>query len=451
LNYELNSNFTNIIHPSSFDPNYILFFKVPFKSNHLKKEDSMRSQIRSIIAGITIMLCFFAFNGAWGGEGQKSKIPQKDIIGSWKTSNQLITLEFKPNGGFIYQEELKGEKNKIKKKIESDETPFTDANHLIGVWVIPPKIYEVRVYTDHLILKDKQGKEIQFLRVKQNATVTSIANKESDKNSKRKFPHEKTEKMINTHTKSTEPKDELPKLIQKSKHKDKNVRKDAIEELGDIRDPRAIEALVLALGDEDGQLRVQASMKLWDIGRPAVEPLIAALQGPLPKVYCKAAQTLGLIRDPRAIDPLIEALSYDKIFRWCAEQALLGIGKPAVERLTQELKSKNPNIKASAARILADMSPPAEEPLIEALQNGEIIVIGGAYKFYIKKGIKSSVPLLIEALNTSGDKSMAEAYLNSGNTKLSNAAIDWAKSHGYRVNSLPGYGGVGRAKWGKNQ
>jgi adenylate cyclase len=292
-----------------------------------------------------------------------------------------------------------------------------------------------------------KSKKIKF----QNSSVTAIGSKKADKNPEQKFAHKNTEKMTDAYTKSSEPTDSLSKLIQKSKHKDENVRRDAIEELGNIRDPRAIEALVFALGDEDEQLKVQASMILWDIGKPAVEPLINAIQSPLPKVHCKAAQTLGLIKDPRAIDPLIEALSYNKVVRWCIEQALSGIGKPAVGRLTQKLKSNDPIIKASSARILAEMYPPAEEPLIEALHNKDIIVIAAAYKFYIEEGIKDSLPHLVKALNTSGDKSMAEAYLNSGNNQLRSAAIDWAESHGYRVNNFPGSGVGGRTKWGKNQ
>jgi hypothetical protein len=55
----------------------------------------------------------------------------------------------------------------------------------------------------------------------------------------------------------------------------------------------------------------QAKRQLIAIGRPAVQPLIEALQHRNPRVRIEAADALGYLGDPRAVDPLIEALGDD--------------------------------------------------------------------------------------------------------------------------------------------
>lgn len=51
----------------------------------------------------------------------------------------------------------------------------------------------------------------------------------------------------------------------------------------------------------------KASDALFQIGAPAVEPLIAALKDANPDVRGNAAYALGLIKDPRAVEPRIGA------------------------------------------------------------------------------------------------------------------------------------------------
>lgn len=64
----------------------------------------------------------------------------------------------------------------------------------------------------------------------------------------------------------------------------------------------------------------------------------------------------------------------------------------------------------------------------------------------IKLGIEGSEEELIEVLNSRGNKTMAEDFLNSGSSKLSNAATDWAKRHGYTIITVPG---GPRISWGR--
>ena len=93
--------------------------------------------------------------------------------------------------------------------------------------------------------------------------------------------------------------------------KDPDVRKFAVDILGDIRDPRSTAHLISGLRDADENVRVAAAEALGKGGdRRAVEPLIVCLsasdQGWLDYA---AAEALGEIGDERALAPLLGALA----------------------------------------------------------------------------------------------------------------------------------------------
>ena len=115
-------------------------------------------------------------------------------------------------------------------------------------------------------------------------------------------------------------------LIKELKDKDRNVRSCAVTVLGNIGDPRAVEPLIQALQDKDSDVQRNAREALEKIGKLAVEPLIQALKHENSKVIrWSAAWALGYIGDPRAIEPLIQALE-DEDVRVAAAGALVEIG-----------------------------------------------------------------------------------------------------------------------------
>ncbi|MDH4161885.1 MAG: HEAT repeat domain-containing protein [Nitrospirota bacterium] len=92
--------------------------------------------------------------------------------------------------------------------------------------------------------------------------------------------------------------------------RDADVRKFAVDILGDIRDPRAVPHLINGLHDHDENVRVAAAEALGKIrDRRAVDPLVACLasseEGWLDYA---AAEALGEIGDDRALKPLLAAL-----------------------------------------------------------------------------------------------------------------------------------------------
>jgi len=63
----------------------------------------------------------------------------------------------------------------------------------------------------------------------------------------------------------------------------------------------------------------------------------------------------------------------------------------------------------------------------------------------IRRGDESRIPELVELLNTYGDVTLTEDYLNCGQPDLNDAGRTWAYNHGYDITS--GYGS-NRARWG---
>jgi HEAT repeat protein len=226
-------------------------------------------------------------------------------------------------------------------------------------------------------------------------------------------------------------------------------RMSAVSALGKIEDPQAIRAVYLALkdeglyesaknallkvdgayaigpsiealGDENEQVRFWADIVLQQIGVQAVDYLMAALKDENPDVRKSAALQLGQLKDQRAIEPLLIAVKDENLeVRRAALYSLLGFGD---------------------AR--------ADEPIMTALKNEDLAFIAEFYDIFIRKGVNGSEPVLIKALDQYGTKTMAEDFLNCGNSLLVEAATTWAKTHGFTITQVSGSGGPG---WGINR
>jgi HEAT repeat protein len=175
------------------------------------------------------------------------------------------------------------------------------------------------------------------------------------------------------------------------------VRRAAAEALGQIGDPRAVEALTSALDDESAAARQAAAEALGQIGDPdAVEPLIGALNDQNAKVRVAAAAALdGLAWSPdrgatgaaywvakgqwkkcvkiAAIEPLIAVLRDDRVMEIRdapATRTLVKIGARAGGPLIGSLNDQNGNVRQAAAEALGQIGDPrAVEPLIGVLND----------------------------------------------------------------------------------
>jgi HEAT repeat protein len=118
---------------------------------------------------------------------------------------------------------------------------------------------------------------------------------------------------------------ELIKALDYPKHW--RVRRDAAEALGEIGDPDAVEPLIGVLRDDNPSVRMSAAEALGQIGDVrAVEPLIAARKEASWSVRRAAAEALGRIGDPDATDALTAALEdHDSNVRRAATESLEAI------------------------------------------------------------------------------------------------------------------------------
>jgi DEAD/DEAH box helicase domain-containing protein len=145
-------------------------------------------------------------------------------------------------------------------------------------------------------------------------------------------------------------KGDVPGLIKALRYKgDSRVRWASVQALSEIADSRAVEPLIVALGDADKDVRSEAALALGKISdRRAVEPLIVTLGDREKDVRIAGALSLGRIGDPRAIGPLTTAVDQDPHdwVRLAAGQALedLGVsgmvGRAQSRRLLAELRAE---------------------------------------------------------------------------------------------------------------
>lgn len=105
--------------------------------------------------------------------------------------------------------------------------------------------------------------------------------------------------------------DVVDDLMDGLSNSDKNIRKNCAKALGEISNPKSIDALIKALSDGNKWVRRESSSALSKMGSDAVEPLIQCLDDVDWRVKGAAAWALGSIKDERAIEPLFKLLNED--------------------------------------------------------------------------------------------------------------------------------------------
>lgn len=135
---------------------------------------------------------------------------------------------------------------------------------------------------------------------------------------------------------------------------DPQVRQYAAYLLGKAHNPRAIQPLIEALADFDKSVREQATLSLSRIGKAAVEPLSEAMKEPKWETRYRAAEALGKIADEKAVKPLIQGLKDNRDHvRYMAAKGLKELGdSDAIEPMIILLKDENRYVRMMAVRAL---------------------------------------------------------------------------------------------------
>ncbi len=162
-------------------------------------------------------------------------------------------------------------------------------------------------------------------------------------------------------------KDEIDIQIDLLQDTDWVVRQEAVITLGEMGDERCIEPLVRCLRDGDWQVREAAVEAVAMIGSPAVDMLLRYIRDWDSRKY--AIKTMGKINDERVLDPLISMLKNDE-FKDDATRALSELGQPAVEKLIIALEDKDEFVRKQSILALGEIKDPeAVEPLIKNLKD----------------------------------------------------------------------------------
>jgi HEAT repeat protein len=224
--------------------------------------------------------------------------------------------------------------------------------------------------------------------------------------------------------------------------KDPNIENRQVyaRDLGDSKDPRAVEPLIQALNDTNSQVREEAARSLGKLNDSrAVEPLIQALKDNNSDIRTNAAEALGKIKDPKAEEAL-GAYQINKV------NVLVEQGEATtedVEKYIQDLKDENSTVREIAAldlRLIKDPDHRSVEPLIEALNDKEIQVrlraadtlgeIGDARAVDpLIRSLKEDSNSLVKgsaarALGTIGDVKAVEPLIDSLNIKSTHSDCD---------------------------
>ena len=107
-----------------------------------------------------------------------------------------------------------------------------------------------------------------------------------------------------------------------------------------------------------GPLEEKARDALVKIGKPAIVPLLAALEGPDPMTKAGAARALGLLRPPEAIRPLIDVVASKGDYECTkAFEALIAYGEVARPTLKAAMKDPKLNLmgRGAAAALLMNL------------------------------------------------------------------------------------------------
>jgi HEAT repeat protein len=211
----------------------------------------------------------------------------------------------------------------------------------------------------------------------------------------------------------------LAPLITSLVNRDWIVRMHAAKALGRIKDSSAIEPLIPLLQDKVKAVREEATVALAAIGDAALPSLLEALKHSEWLVRLHAIEALGKMRSPAAVEPLLSALfnDHDQAVREDAVRALGQVGDGrAVEFLVTVMKE--PGLRPLAVEALGHIGDPRAVPvLIQILQgvnrpegsrvvagcgdswDEEMVTKGAAVRALGTIGDDAAIPSLLKALD----------------------------------------------------
>ncbi|MCX8207391.1 MAG: HEAT repeat domain-containing protein [Methanothrix sp.] len=117
------------------------------------------------------------------------------------------------------------------------------------------------------------------------------------------------------------------RLIEATRDKNMLVRSNAVSILATRDGPEVVEALIQAMRDDDHIVRSNAMVRLSERGAAILDRVLDALQDRDENIRAGAAWLLGELKDPRAIEPLKNAMKDENVIvRIQARASLMAMG-----------------------------------------------------------------------------------------------------------------------------
>lgn len=204
--------------------------------------------------------------------------------------------------------------------------------------------------------------------------------------------------------------DSVAEHIAALRDEDWAIREEAAAALGLLKDPRAVHPLVSALRDSDRAVREAAVSALTEIGEPSVTVLVGCLADEDLTVQEAASAILAKIGDVRAVEPLIVSLrNRDWIVRMHAAKALGRIREPvALDSLVPLLRDKVKAVREEAAVALVAIGQSSLPVLLKALSHDEWLVRLHAVEALGKLKSPEAVEPLLSLLFNDSDSAVRE-------------------------------------------
>ncbi len=152
--------------------------------------------------------------------------------------------------------------------------------------------------------------------------------------------------------------------------KDPEIQLEAVDALGLLKDPRAVDPLVAAIGPLGPPAHGRIAVALGRIGdERAFKPLLHLASRPISPERLAVIRALGDMADPRLAEPLAKIFTAgDGPTRGAAVEALRKIGSPAIPHLTEVIKVASDQIHLFTAEALGLIGDPrAVSPLVGLL------------------------------------------------------------------------------------
>jgi HEAT repeat protein len=168
----------------------------------------------------------------------------------------------------------------------------------------------------------------------------------------------------------------LEPLLGMLKDRLPTIRIAALSGLGRLRDRRAIEPVIAMLDDPDSKFRTSAAAALKKFGKAAHAPMLAAYRGGNAPARFVLLGALGRINSPTISELLIAALDDPQVEIRLEAARVLGVRKDrrAVPRLLQAVAEGGPH-QCFSIRILGEIGDPrAFEPLQDLLTTREFML-----------------------------------------------------------------------------